>query len=109
MLGVLSGIPTNITNPFKDISLDDTYSRFNRIYLFGICLISGVVVSVTDYTGEDQYIKINDKCKSSRILLHPYFFTLVVDKTAKNLPNKVAHFRIHHQSLLQNQVILNNW
>ncbi|XP_063693259.1 innexin inx2-like [Bolinopsis microptera] len=52
MLNVAQSIPTNIVNPFKAYTLDDAYSRFNRVYLFVFSIICGAVVTLNDYAGE---------------------------------------------------------
>lgn len=52
MFNVLGSVPKSLANPFKSLALDDSYSRFNRIYLFAFAIISGVVVTINDLAGE---------------------------------------------------------
>ena len=52
MFNLLQAIPRNLTNPFKTLTLDDTFSGFNRVYLFALALVCGVAVTLNDYAGE---------------------------------------------------------
>ncbi|XP_063688638.1 innexin inx2-like [Bolinopsis microptera] len=50
-LSAIQNFPTKLINPFKSVVLDDGFSRFNRIYLFFICLLAGAFINLADYSG----------------------------------------------------------
>lgn len=52
MLSIIGALPQSAVNPFKSFSLDDKYSKINRIFLFAVCLLFGFVITLNDYAGQ---------------------------------------------------------
>ena len=55
MFSILKKVPINVANPFKAIKLDDSFSRFNRVYLFAWSILCAIVIALNDYAGEFLY------------------------------------------------------
>ena len=67
-MDVLGQLPSKLVNPFKQFVLDDAISRLNRIYLFVICILAGVIINVKDYAGLKRRSEI-------AILYHTIYLT----------------------------------
>ena len=59
MFSLLQAVPRSLVNPFKASSLDDTFSRFNRVYLFTLSIIFGLVVTINDISGKLYFYLIS--------------------------------------------------
>lgn len=83
---VAKDLPKHVLNPFKSVHLDDAFSRLNRIWLFTICLIFGILTTIKQYVAHE--IKCHGFKKFSKDFAEDFCWTqgLYTIKEAYDMP-----------------------